>query len=84
MVYVKLLLRKGTRIILVLLDMRKIETEQTELSNYIWALKKDKVAPSIKWKIIRIVRGKPTSLECFKRYEMFRKCVMYDSIGFEG
>ena len=35
-----------------------------ELSNYIWALKKDKIVPSIKWKILRIVRGKPTSNYC--------------------
>ena len=37
---------------------------ETELSNYIWALKKDKVVPSIKWKILRIVCGKPTSNFC--------------------
>ena len=41
---------------------------ETELSNYIWALKKDKVVPSIKWKILRIVRGKPTS-------NFFRLCL---------
>ena len=35
---------------------------ETELCNYIWALKKDKVIPSVKWKILHIVRGKPTSI----------------------
>ena len=29
-----------------------------EHSNYIWALKKDKIIPSIKWKILRVVSGK--------------------------
>ena len=33
---------------------------EAELPNYIWALKKDKTVLSIKWKILRIVRGKPT------------------------
>ena len=37
---------------------------ETELSNYIWALKKDKIVTSIKWKILRIVRGKPKSNSC--------------------
>ena len=56
MIYVKLLLRKGNGIIPVLLDMK--------LPNYIWALRKDKIIPSIKWKILRIVRGKPISNCC--------------------
>ena len=30
---------------------------ETGLSNYIWALKEDKIVPSIKWKILCIVRG---------------------------
>ena len=37
---------------------------ETELSHYIWTLKKDKIVPSITWKILRIVRGKPTSSYC--------------------
>ena len=37
---------------------------ETELSDHIWALKKDKIVPSIKWKIQRVVRGKPTSNYC--------------------
>ena len=37
---------------------------ETELSSYIWALKKDKIVPSVKWKILRIVRVKPTSNYC--------------------
>ena len=63
MVYVKLLLKKGTGIIPVLLDMRK-NRNGTELTSYIWALKKDKIVPSIKWKILHIVRGKPASNYC--------------------
>ena len=37
---------------------------EAEIPNYIWALKKDKIVLSIKWKILRIVRGKPTSNCC--------------------
>ena len=37
---------------------------ETELSNCIWALKRDKIVPSIKWKILHIVHGKPTSSYC--------------------
>ena len=37
---------------------------ESELSNHIWALKKDKIVPSIKWKILHIVHGKPTSSYC--------------------
>ena len=36
----------------------------TELSNYILALKKDKTVPSIKWKILGIVSGKRRSNYC--------------------
>ena len=32
--------------------------------NYISALKKDKIVPSIKWKILSIVHGKPASNYC--------------------
>ena len=35
-----------------------------ELSNYILALKNDKIVPSIKWKILRIVCGKRRSNYC--------------------
>ena len=31
---------------------------EAELFNYIWALKKDKIVPSIEWKILRIVCDK--------------------------
>ena len=51
----------------------------TEFSNYIWALKKDKVAPSIKWKILHIVRGKPTSNYC--RLCLTEKFFIINSIG---
>ena len=61
MVYVGLVLRKGTTIIQINLDMRKMD--ETEFLNYIWALKKDKKVPFIKWKIL-IVHGKPTSNYC--------------------
>ena len=37
---------------------------ETELFHYIWALNKDKIAPSIKWKRLRIVCGKPTISYC--------------------
>ena len=37
---------------------------ETEHSNYIWTLKKDKIVPSIKWKILSIVHGKPTRSYC--------------------
>ena len=36
----------------------------TKLSNYIWALKKDKILPFIKWKILRIVRGQAARNYC--------------------
>ena len=52
---------------------------QTELSSYIWALKKDKIVPSIKWKILRIVRGKPTSNYC--RLCLTEKFFIINSIG---
>ena len=35
-----------------------------ELSNDIWALKKGKIVPSIKWKILRIVGDRPGSNYC--------------------
>ena len=76
MVYVKLLVRKGTGIIPVLLDTRKIETKR----NFsIWASKKDKIVPSIKWKILRIVRGKPASNYC--RLCLTEKFFIINSIG---
>ena len=37
---------------------------EMELSNYIWALKKDKIVPSIKWKILCIVCSTPRSSYC--------------------
>ena len=37
---------------------------KTEVPNYIWALKKDKIVPSIKLKLLRIVCGKSTSNYC--------------------
>ena len=37
---------------------------ETELSNYIWTWKKDKIVPSVKWKILRIACEKPTSNYC--------------------
>ena len=55
---------------------------ETELSNYIWALKKDKIVPSIKWKILRIVRGKPTSSYC--RLCLTEKFFIINSIADDG
>ena len=52
---------------------------EIELSNYIWALKKDKIVPSIKWKILRIVRGKPTSNYC--RLSLTEKFFIINSNG---
>ena len=52
---------------------------ETELSNYIWALKKDKIVPSIKWKILHIVRGKPTSSYC--RLCLTERFFIVNSIG---
>ena len=52
---------------------------ETELSSYIWALKKDKILPSIKWKILRIVRDKPTSRYC--RLCLTEKFSIINSIG---
>ena len=52
---------------------------ETELSNYIWALKKDKIVPSIKWKLLRIVRVKPTSSYC--RLYLTEKFFIINSIG---
>ena len=43
---------------------------ETELSSYIWALKKGKIVRSMKWEILRIVRGKPASNYC-------RLCLAY-------
>ena len=31
---------------------------ETELSNYIWALKNNKIVPSVKWTILHIAQGK--------------------------
>ena len=39
----------------------KKNRSKTELSNHIWTLKKDKIVPSIKWKILRVISGTPTS-----------------------
>ena len=67
MVYVTLLLRKSTGIIPVPLKMKKKKKRNRndrELSNYILALKNDKIVPSIKWKILRIVCGKRRSNYC--------------------
>ena len=50
-----------------------------KLSNYIRALKKDNIVPSIKWKILRIVRGKPTSNYC--RLCLTEKFFIINSIG---
>ena len=44
---------------------------ETDFCSYIWALKKDKVLPSITWKILRIVRGKPASNYCRLTLEFF-------------
>ena len=38
---------------------------ETEFSNYIWALKKDKTLPFVKWKILRIVQGK-SARNCYR------------------
>ena len=37
---------------------------ERELSNYIWELQKDKIVPSINWKILSIIRRKPTRNYC--------------------
>ena len=50
---------------------------KTELN--IWVLKKDKIVPSIKRNIIRIVRGKPTSNYC--RLCLTEKFFIINSIG---
>ena len=55
---------------------------EAELCNYIWALKKDKVVPSVKWKILRIVRGKPTSNYC--RLCLTETFFIINSIGDNG
>ena len=52
---------------------------ETELSNYIWTLKKDKMVPSIKWKTLRIVRGKRTSNYC--RLSLTENFFIINSIG---
>ena len=52
---------------------------ETELSDYIWALKKDKMVTSIKWKILSIVRGKPTSNYC--RLRLTLKFFIINSTG---
>ena len=52
---------------------------ETELSNYIWALKKDKLLPSIKWKILSIARGKPTTIYC--RFCLIEKFFIINSLG---
>ena len=52
---------------------------ETELSNYILALNKDKIVPSVKWKILRIGRGKPTSNYC--RLCLTEKFFIINSIG---
>ena len=57
--YVELLLRKVNAIIPILLDIIKIKMKQ--LSKYIQASKKVNKVPSIKWKILSIVRDKTTS-----------------------
>ena len=66
MVYVTLLLRKSTGIIPVPLKIKKKKRKRNDrgLSNYILALKNDKIVPSIKWKILRIVCGKRRSNCC--------------------
>ena len=50
-----------------------------ELSYYIWELKKDKIVPSIKWKILPIVCGKPTSN--YFRLCLTKKFLIINSVG---
>ena len=57
----------------------KKSRNETELSNYILALKKDKIVLSIKWKILRIACGKPTSNYC--RLCLTEKFFIINSIG---
>ena len=45
-------------------EKKKRNRNDRELSNYILALKNDKIVPSIKWKILRIVCGKRRSNCC--------------------
>ena len=52
---------------------------ETELYNYIWTFKKDKIVPSIEWKILCIVRGKPTSSYC--RLYLTEKFFIINSTG---
>ena len=56
----------------------KIRNE-TELFIYIWPLNNVKIVPSIKWKILRIVRGKPASSYC--RLCLREKFFIINSIG---
>ena len=51
---------------------------EKELSNYIWALKKDKIAPSIIWNTLRIVRGKTAIIYC--RLSLTEKFFIVNSI----
>ena len=51
---------------------------ETELSNYIWALKKNKIVPTTGWKMLRIVCGKPTSNYC--RLCLTKKLFIINSI----
>ena len=53
-----------------------------ELSNYIWALSKDKIVPFIKWKILCIARGKRTSNYC--RLCLTEKFFIINSFGDDG
>ena len=77
MVCVKLPLRKGIEIIPVLLDMRKIEMKRN-----FPITSGHKIIPSIKWKILRIVRGKTTSSYC--RLCLTEKFFIINSTGDNG
>ena len=50
-----------------------------ELSNYIWTLKKDKIVTSVKWKTLRIVRGKSTRK--YYRLCLTERSFIINSIG---
>ena len=58
---------------------KKKNRNETELSSYIWALKKDVIVHSIKWKKVRIVLGKSTSIYC--RLCLTEKFFIINSIG---
>ena len=78
MVYVKLLFKEWYRNHTSSFRHEKNRNE-TELSKCIWTLKKDKIVPCIKWKILRIACGKPVNNYC--RLCLTEKFFIINSVG---